>query len=80
MYRQRGMTAGSARVFSVTIGVMPERSWVKAWPWLVASVAFFVLGATVGWWWFMWISTTICLLVAAVLFLVSLSRVRRHVP
>ena len=72
------MVAGSARVFSVTIRVMPELPWMKAWPWLVASLAFFVLQATVAWW-FVYLSE-VCLLVAVVLFFVSLSRNRRHVP
>ena len=51
---------------------------MKAWPWLVASLAFFVLQVTVAWG-FVYLSE-VCLLVAVVLFFVSLSRNRRHVP
>jgi hypothetical protein len=57
---------------------MPERSWMKAWPWLVASLAFFVLQVTVAWG-FVYLSE-VCLLVAVVLFFVNLARNRRHVP
>ena len=52
---------------------------MKAWLWLVASVAFFVLSAATAAWWFAYLAE-VCLLVAVVLFFVRLSRNRRHVP
>jgi hypothetical protein len=70
-------------LLSVAVGVrLPKALGAAQVPsrGLVASLAFFVLRATVARWWWLAYLSEICLLVAVVLFFVNLARNRRHVP